>query len=175
MAPAGKFGLDGTNIYSTGNGSAAVLGWSTSNLSNKTAVDNNLDEEERKGFAHLDAVNKKPPLLRGVSWAGEEEGALYNEDSKWVEISYKRPEKTENTCKQKNGGGEQKNGGGEQKNDGAGGERKSENKSVVWGKEYYNTLTGEMRSVENETGDAPQWSPWAEGVREFQHRDWVDE
>ena len=74
----------------------------------------------------------------------------------------------ENTCKQKNGGGEQKN-------DGAGGERKSKNKSVVWGKEYYNTLTGEMRSVENETGDAPQWSPWAEGVREFQHRDWVDE
>jgi len=179
LAPAGKFGLDGTNIYSTGNGSAAVLGWSTSNLSNKIAVDNNLDEEERKGFAHLDAVNKKPPLLRGVSWAGEEEGALYNEDSKWVEISYKRPEKTENGGgeQKKNGGGKQKNdgAGGEQKNDGAGGERKSKNKSVVWGKEYYNTLTGEMRSVENETGDAPQWSPWAEGVREFQHRDWVDE
>ena len=168
LEPVGSFGFDGTNIYSTGNGSAAVLGWSSSNLSNKTAVDNNLDEEERKGFAHLDAVNKKPPLLRGVSWAGEEEGALYNEESKWVEISYKRKEKTEN-----GGGGEQKNGGGEQKN--GGGERKSESESVVWKKEYYNTLTGEMRSVESETGDAPKWSPWAEGVREFQHQGWDDE
>ena len=46
---------------------------------------------------------------------------------------------------------------------------------VVWKKEYYNTLTGEMRSVESETGDAPKWSPWAEGVREFQHQGWDDE
>ena len=34
-------------------------------------------------MVYLDAISKQPPLLRGVSWAAEEEAALLDDNSPW--------------------------------------------------------------------------------------------
>ena len=82
-----SFGLAG-DVYSTGNGSAALLGFGatkadttrserlSSRLFPKTDEGWNAELEQNRGFGgvvYLDAISKQPPLLRGVSWAAEEE------------------------------------------------------------------------------------------------------
>jgi hypothetical protein len=86
-ARKGGFDLNANAVYSTGNGSAAVLGF-TEEVSDRLDLsfdDHNLPTSMDK--LRVQALNKKPPLLRGISWAGEKEGILYNEHSPWIQVN----------------------------------------------------------------------------------------
>ena len=84
LQPAGKFGISSENIYSTGNGSAALLGW-IGNLRPEDVKEimqmrSNLD---RRGLMKLNALNISPPINRGISWSLEDKNVNdndYNEE-----------------------------------------------------------------------------------------------
>ena len=100
LEPVGSFGLAG-DVYSTGNGSAALLGFGAANADTSRSerlsshpfarsflprTDEAWNAEQETSFggmAYLDAMNKKPPLLRGVSWAAEDGAALSDDNSPW--------------------------------------------------------------------------------------------
>ena len=82
IKPSGSFGLSKENVYSTGNGSVAMLGW----LENMEFDSEDeefkheflIDRYERCGFKNLDKLNKDPPLDRGASWAVESKDTYEN-------------------------------------------------------------------------------------------------
>ena len=74
LKPSGKFGLSNERLFSTGNGSAALLGWidQIPELLFHDLMDYapNLD---RKGLFTLGTLNECPPPGRGISWSIEVE------------------------------------------------------------------------------------------------------
>ncbi len=85
LLPAGEFGLGRESVYSTGNGSAAVLGFLPGSTTTSRRDRMGFEEwaVDTEGFFFFDALNKKPPLLRGASWAAEDEAALQDDSSPW--------------------------------------------------------------------------------------------
>jgi hypothetical protein len=85
LLPAGEFGLGRESVYSTGNGSAAVLGFlpGSKSTSRRDVVGSEEWAVDTEGFYYFDALNKKPPLLRGASWAAEDDAALQDDSSPW--------------------------------------------------------------------------------------------
>ena len=72
LQPSGHFGVYGQDlVYSTGNGSCALLGWMNANQ------EENIDTEQgfmlRIGLNALDLLSKSPPLNRGRSWIVDKE------------------------------------------------------------------------------------------------------
>eukprot|EP00944_MAST-04C_sp_MAST-4C-sp1_P004793 g4793.t1 len=87
LRPAGKFGFH-EEVYSTGNGSAAYLGF----LANGSPMPAFEQFDEMPIIAYVDALNKPPPLRRGVSWVMDESEsggvppALLNDCSCWGQV-----------------------------------------------------------------------------------------
>ena len=71
IQPSGTFGVD-NGVYSTGNGSVALLGWVKNYIENpeddKDYVYKGMD---RSGLINLKLFNQVPPVSRGISWAVE--------------------------------------------------------------------------------------------------------
>ena len=74
LRPAGQFGVDQERVYSTGNGSVALLGWMEAAAAGRAATVPPPPRAE--GLAVLGALGAPPPLGRGVSWALEPESWL---------------------------------------------------------------------------------------------------
>ena len=82
IKPSGSFGLAQENVYTTGNGSVAMLGWLENmefdSEDEEFKYDFLVDKFERCGFKNLDLLNKDPPLDRGASWAVENKTTYKN-------------------------------------------------------------------------------------------------
>lgn len=72
LQPAGQFGVSDSLVYSTGNGSCALVGWMERN-DKHAAIWEDSEEEEGKPLACLEAFSRLPPLHRGLSWVLDEE------------------------------------------------------------------------------------------------------
>ena len=76
LQPSGKFGLDSTNIHSTGNGSMALVEWLSTKEAEKAETDHILGSKPEQGDEAREgllAFNVPPPLHRGISWAASPE------------------------------------------------------------------------------------------------------
>lgn len=65
LKPSGHFGVYDNLVYSTGNGSCALLGWMEKN---DREVSPSRISEPRPGLLTLKLLSKSPPLHRGASW-----------------------------------------------------------------------------------------------------------
>eukprot|EP01126_Amoeba_proteus_P031061 TRINITY_DN30586_c0_g1_i2.p1 TRINITY_DN30586_c0_g1~~TRINITY_DN30586_c0_g1_i2.p1 ORF type:complete len:560 (-),score=121.17 TRINITY_DN30586_c0_g1_i2:182-1861(-) len=79
IQPTGSFGID-ESVHSTGNGSVALLGWVQNNLD--SLREESVKEfyhryKDRSGLLNLILFNQPPPISRGISWALENDEALF--------------------------------------------------------------------------------------------------
>lgn len=65
LKPSGKFGIYDGLVYSTGNGSCALLGWMEQN---DYDADASNSHKPRPGILPLQQLSECPPLHRGISW-----------------------------------------------------------------------------------------------------------
>ena len=65
LKPSGKFGIYDNLVYSTGNGSCALLGWMEKN---DYEADASNSSKPRPGILSLKQLSECPPLHRGISW-----------------------------------------------------------------------------------------------------------
>jgi hypothetical protein len=65
LKPSGKFGIYEGLVYSTGNGSCALLGWMEKN---DYEADASNSSKPRPGILTLKQLSECPPLHRGTSW-----------------------------------------------------------------------------------------------------------
>jgi hypothetical protein len=79
LTPYGQFGASSAHVYSTGNGSVALL--ECAKQSNLFSLQRILSTKsrDRSGFYNLLALNQCPPQGRGISWAMEEQRAKDHE------------------------------------------------------------------------------------------------
>ena len=71
LKPTGSFGVGG-GVYSTGNGSVALLGWINDDMKYQNIDELYRKENDRSGLNNLDLFNQSPPPYRGLSWAVDE-------------------------------------------------------------------------------------------------------
>lgn len=93
IQPSGSFGVD-DGVYSTGNGSVALLGWVKDYIDNpEDDVSNYLHKGmDRSGLINLKLFNQAPPVSRGISWAVEKNYANIQEEQGENEDEEKKEE-----------------------------------------------------------------------------------
>jgi hypothetical protein len=91
LAPTGKFGVDSSRIFSTGNGSTAFMGWVETRLPGGLASRGQLQRQHWMGdiVEEFQSLNAAPPLGRASSYMGDpealEQGSI-NYDSPWSQF-----------------------------------------------------------------------------------------
>eukprot|EP00933_Yihiella_yeosuensis_P053368 TRINITY_DN51602_c0_g1_i1.p1 TRINITY_DN51602_c0_g1~~TRINITY_DN51602_c0_g1_i1.p1 ORF type:complete len:708 (+),score=91.94 TRINITY_DN51602_c0_g1_i1:53-2176(+) len=89
LQPRGCFGADSSQVYSTGNGAVADIGWVKGSGQSHSLGQYGDDKDDGLGMSVVESLNASPPLGRGVSFLieGVERGWHWNPESPWVEHS----------------------------------------------------------------------------------------